>query len=117
MECIELKKMVFYAYHGVLGQERIVGNTYSVDLKLFFDMSKAIESDRIEDTINYAEVYGLVKEEMAIPSNLIEHIAGRIIRKIKQKYPVVLKIKIRLAKMNPPIAGEIQEAAVTLTGS
>ena len=115
MECIELKKMIFYAHHGVMEQERIVGNNYRMDLKLFLDLSKAIESDKIEDTVNYADIFGITKEEMAIPSHLLEHIAGRIIRKIKQKYPDIQKIIIRLAKINPPIEGEIQEAAVIIT--
>ena len=115
MECIELKKMLFYAYHGVMEQERIVGNTYRVDLKLFLDLSKSIRSDNLEDTINYADIFNLVGEEMNISSQLIEHVAGRIVQKIKQKYPTVSKIKIRLAKMNPPVQGEVQEAAVIIS--
>jgi len=115
MEYIELKKMIFHAYHGIMEQEQIVGNTYRVDLRLFLDLSKAIESDRIEDTLNYADVFDLVKEEMAIPSQLLEHVAGRIVKKIKIKHPNILKVKIRLAKIKPPIEGEIQEAAIIIS--
>ena len=116
MECIELKKMIVHAYHGVMEQERIVGNNYRIDLKLFLDLSKAMGSDRLEDTLNYADVCSLVKEEMAIPSQLIEHAAGRILRKIKQNYPNISKMTIRLAKIKPPIDGEqLQEAAVIIT--
>jgi len=114
MECIELKKMIFHAYHGVTEQERIDGNIFRVDLKLFLDLSKAIESDRLEDTLNYADVYKIIKEEMLIPSHLLEHIAGRIVRKIKLNYPDISKINLRLAKNNPPIEGEIREAAVII---
>jgi len=114
MECIELKKLILHAYHGVTEQERIVGNNYRIDLKLFLDLSKAMESDTLEDTLDYADIFGLVKEEMTLPSHLIEHIAGRIVRKIKEKYPNISKVKIRLAKINPPIEGEVQEAAVTI---
>jgi len=114
MECIELKKLMFYAYHGVMEQERIIGNSYRIDLKLFLDLSKAIKSDNIEDTVNYADIFSLIKEEMAIPSHLLEHVAGRIIRKIKQAYPNISKIRIRLAKINPPIQGEVQAAAVII---
>jgi len=115
MEYIELKEMIFHAYHGVMEQERIAGNTYRVDLKLFLDLSKAIESDRIEDTLNYADIFNLVKEEMAIPSQLLEHVAGRIVRKIKIEHPDISKVEIRLAKINPPIAGEVKEAAVVIS--
>ena len=106
--------MIFHAYHGVLEEERIVGNTFSIDLKIYLDLSKAIESDKLEDTINYADIYSLIKEEMIITSNLLEHVAGRIIRKIRQEYLHISKINIRLAKKNPPIDGEIQEAAVVI---
>jgi len=114
MECIGLKKMLFHAYHGVMEQERTVGNTYQVDLKLFLDLSKAIRTDNLDDTVNYADIFSLVKEEMAIPSRLIEHVAGRIIQKIRERYTHISKIKIRLAKIHPPIQGEIQEAAVII---
>jgi len=114
MECIELKKMLFHAYHGATNQERIVGNTYRVDLKLFLDLSKAIESDNLDDTLNYADIFNLVKEEMTIPSCLIEHVTRRIVQKIKEQYPRISKIKIRLAKINPPVDGEMKEAAIII---
>jgi len=115
MECIELKKMLFHAYHGVMKQELIVGNTFQVDLKLFLDLSQAVQTDNLEDTVNYADIFNLVKEEMATPSHLLEHIAGRIVQKIKQKYPAISKITIRLAKLNPPVQGEVQEAAIIIS--
>jgi len=115
MECIELNKMIFHAFHGVMEQERIVGNIFRIDLKLYLDLSKAMESDRLEDTLNYVDIYNTVKEEMLIPSHLLEHVAGRIIRKIKQNHPYISKINIRLAKINPPIEGEIHEAAVIIS--
>ena len=114
MECIELKKMFFHSYHGVTDQERIVGNAYRVDLKLFLDLSKAIESDKLNDTLNYADIFYLIKDEMNIPSDLIEHITGRIVRKIKERYPQITKIKIRLTKINPPVEGEMKEAAIII---
>ena len=114
MESIELKKMIFHAYHGVLEQEQISGNTFHVDLKLFLNLDKAILTDNLNDTLNYANVFDLVKKEMAIPSHLLEHAAGRIIQKIRQAYPFIQKIEIRLAKLNPPVEGEIGEAAVRI---
>jgi len=115
MECIELKKLNFHAFHGVSEQERIVGNNYQIDLTLILDLSKAIESDNIDDTLNYADIFSLTKKEMAIPSYLLEHVAGRIVRKIKEKYPNISEITIRLAKINPPVEGELQEAAVIIS--
>jgi len=114
MQYIELKGITFHAYHGVLQQERVVGNSYSIDLKLYFDFTQASESDNLDDTINYASVYEIVKTEMKTPSNLIEHAAKRIIKEIKYKFPQIKEIEIRLAKKNPPIGGDIQEVAVII---
>ncbi|GHS93867.1 7,8-dihydroneopterin aldolase [Bacteroidia bacterium] len=114
MDCIELKNMVFHARHGVLEQEKKVGNTFTVSLKLYLDLSIAGQSDHLKDTLNYAEVFEIVKKEMAVPSNLLEHAASRIIQAIKQAFPQIVKIQIRLAKMRPPVNGEMGEAVVVI---
>ena len=114
MQCIELRRMTFLAYHGILEQEKKVGNTFIVDLKIYFDFQKAMLTDNLNDTINYASVYEFVKQEMEIPSQLIEHAAGRIIQRLQKEFPIIEQIKIRLAKKNPPFGGDIKEAAVIL---
>ena len=111
---IRLNTMKFYAFHGIMEQEKKVGNIFIVNLELFTDLSKASETDELSDTINYAEIYDIVKTEMEIPSNLLEHVAGRILRKIKQQFPVIEKIEICLAKERPPVGGEVESAAVVM---
>lgn len=111
---IELKAMKFYAYHGVADQERRVGNTFVVDLTLTAPLEKAIQSDNLDETINYATVYQLVKEEMALPSQLLEHVAGRILFRIKQQFPQTEEIELKVAKLNPPFGGDVYSAAVIL---
>ena len=76
---IELDSMNFYAFHGVAPQERTVGNTFIVDLLLTADVEAATVSDNLDDTINYAEVYAVVKQEMDRPSLLLEAVSGRIV--------------------------------------
>lgn len=115
MDHIELKQMNFYAYHGVSAQERTVGNTYTVDLRFGLDLRPAALSDSLSDTVNYASVYAAVREEMLIPSNLIEHVAGRILARLRRDFPLILTLEIRLAKRNPPFGGDIREAAVILS--
>ena len=114
IQFVELKGMSFYAYHGVMEQEQKVGNTYTVDLELYVDLSRAVQTDNLEDTVNYAVVYEIVKKEMKIRSQLLEHVAGRIINRIKQNFSEITTVKIRLAKLNPPISGDIKEAAVVI---
>ena len=114
MSWIELKGMIFHAFHGVSAQERKVGTVYTVDLKFELDIQKAAETDHLSDTVNYASIYAIVKEEMAIPSNLIEHVALRIVQHIQTDFPQIKTVEIRLAKQNPPFGGDIREVAVVI---
>ena len=75
---IILDGMKFYSFHGVMPQENTVGAEYKVSLDIETDFSTAAETDSLEGTINYAEIYEAVKHEMSIPSKLLEHLAYRI---------------------------------------
>lgn len=108
--------MRFFAYHGVLEHETIYGNHFSVTLRFSADLSKACFSDDVADTINYAEVYDLVKEEMAIPSKLIENAAYRILKRVKESFPQIDRIEVELSKQNPPVSGQMDQSTVIISG-
>lgn len=112
---IELASMNFYAYHGVMPQERQVGNRFIVDLTLTAPLMNAVESDDLNDTINYATVYEIVKQEMEIPSRLIEYAAGRILKSLKASFPQLTGIELKLSKLNPPFGADIYSASVLLS--
>ena len=109
---IFLDTLRFYAYHGVCPQEKVVGNEYTVSLRLKVDISKAMNSDSVDDTVNYAEVYERIKAEMAIPSQLIEHVANRIIQRLFKDFPTIEQIALKLSKRNPPMRADIDAAAI-----
>ena len=114
---IELKNMHFFAYHGVLEHEALHGNNFSVTLRFSSDLSEACISDDVADTVDYAEVYDLIKKEMAKPSQLIENVAYRILRRVKEMFPGIARIEVELAKMNPPVAGKMDCATVIISES
>ena len=87
---IELDSMNFYAFHGVAPQERTVGNPFIVDLLLTADVEAATVSDNLDDTINYAEVYAVVKQEMDRPSLLLEAVAGRIVADLHKEFSRIM---------------------------
>lgn len=111
---IELDSMNFYAFHGVAPQERTVGNTFIVDLLLTADVEAATVSDNLDDTINYAEVYAVVKQEMDRPSLLLEAVAGRIVAALHKEFFRIMKVRVKVAKLNPPFGGDVRSAAVIL---
>lgn len=111
---ILLENMIFFAYHGVLPQENAAGNTFVVNIKLESDLSEAATSDNLDDTINYAQVYEVIKQEMNIPSCLLEHVAGRIIKALRKRFPKLGVIELKLSKKAPPIVGQIEQASVII---
>ncbi len=112
---IKLKNMRFFAYHGVLPQEKAIGNHFIVNIEFYADVSKSFETDNVNDTVNYASVYELAKAEMAIPSDLIEHVAGRIFNKIKADFPQISALKVSVSKLNPPVSGEVEASEVVVS--
>ena len=111
---IELEGMEFKAYHGCLEQEKIRGNVFIVDFKGSLDLSAAAESDNLNDTLNYGEIYEIVAEEMSIPSELLENVAGRIVKAIEKKFPQLVEFSVRVSKKRPPVEGIAQWSRVTL---
>jgi dihydroneopterin aldolase len=111
---IEIEGMEFYSFHGHYPVEQEVGNKFLIDLVLDADLGKASQTDNLEDTINYQQVYEIVKKEMEINSHLLEHIAGRILNQLHQAFDSLIKTKIKISKMNPPLGGQIQKVSVVM---
>lgn len=109
---IYLRNVRFHAFHGVLPQEGIVGNDYLVNLVLDYDFSSAMKTDDIQGTLNYAEVYQKVREEMAVPSKLLEHVAGRIAHRLFSDFPEIQKLQLSITKVNPPMGADSDGAGV-----
>lgn len=109
---IYLRNVRFHAFHGVLPQEGIVGNDYLVNLVLDYDFSSAMKTDDLQGTLNYAEVYQTVREEMAVPSKLLEHVAGRIAHRLFSDFPEIQKLQLSITKVNPPMGADSDGAGV-----
>ena len=114
---IILKDIRLYAYHGVYEQERQTGDYYTVNLRLKFDFTAALTSDDIADTANYAEAYDIIREEMKSPSLLIEHVAGRICRRLEEHFAGAEEIRLSILKENPPMGAECGGAGIEITKS
>ncbi len=114
---IEINSLKLQAHHGVFRQETTVGNTFEVTLSIDIDLKpEAYISDSLDGTINYARIIDIVKQEMAIPSSLLENVAYRIKKQILEAYPNTLSGAIRIAKLLPPISNiEIESVAVRIS--
>ena len=111
---ISLRNIRFHAFHGVMPQERRVGGDFLVNLRVGYPLEQAMQSDEVGDTLNYATLYEVVKTEMMQPSNLLEHVAGRIADAIAERFPQVTSIDLALTKQNPPMGADCDGAGVEI---
>ena len=107
-----LKDVRFHAFHGVLPQEKEVGQDFLVSIRCAMDMSSAMNHDMLEVALDYGVLYQLVKQEMDIPSQLVEHVAGRIGKTVFDHFQQVTAVDITITKLNPPLGADSVGAGV-----
>jgi len=113
-DIVSLEGMEFYAFHGFYEEEREKGNDFVVDVHVTTDFAIASEHDDLEGTVNYEAVYAITKEEMAIPTKLLERVAQRILDRLFDAFSKVSTIEISVAKKNPPVGGQVKQSRITM---
>ncbi len=111
---VKLETMRFYASHGCYETEQRVGGRFSVDLSYSYNAAGVIATDNIEKAVSYLDIYAITAQEMAIPSATIEHVAKRIIAKLMSEFAAIKFVEISVAKITPPLGGDIERVSVTL---
>ncbi|GHT72212.1 7,8-dihydroneopterin aldolase [Bacteroidia bacterium] len=106
--------MNFFAHHGCFAEEQSIGTHFVVDVSIEADILQAAKSDDIEQTVNYMSVYQQIKLEMAVSSHLIENVAYRIAKKILTQFLQAQNVTVKVAKLNPPLGGQVQQSSATV---
>ena len=115
MGTIMLKNIRCYSFHGCLKEETVIGSKYRVDLSVKADLKKSAKTDQLKDTVDYVLLNRVVKDEMNVPSKLLENVAHRIIASVFKVEPRVKKCSVQITKLNPPINGDAVGVSVKLT--
>jgi dihydroneopterin aldolase len=110
-----LENMEFYAHHGHFEEEQIIGGRFSVDLMIETDLTQAAETDDLNDAIDYSRIYELVKAEMEKPSQLVEHVARRIVDATYSASDKITRVTATVSKLNPAIGGNMKKFSVVYT--
>jgi dihydroneopterin aldolase len=115
MGIIQVNNIKLYAFHGCLDEEAKIGSEYSVDVEIKANLKKSSKTDELADTVDYVHLNRIVKEEMAIRAKLLEEVAQRILDRIFKEILMVKKANVSVAKINPPIGGNVEEVVIILT--
>ena len=109
---VALEGLEFHAYHGVYPHERSSGNKFEVDITVETEFQEAAFQDDLSGTINYEDLYTLVKAEMNKPSKLLETVGHAIAEKILRAFDSAISVEVKISKFNPPIGGVCKKASV-----
>ncbi len=115
MTTIALEGMHFHAFHGYYEEEQIIGNHFIVDAYVSLVVNAAGSTDELGQTVNYETIYLICQAEMKKPSKLLEKLAQGIAERIKGFFDQVGIVKIRIRKLNPPLAGRVESAYVEVS--
>jgi 7,8-dihydroneopterin aldolase/epimerase/oxygenase len=116
MDKIFVNQMEFYGYHGVFPEETKLGQRFAVDLMVLVDLRKAGESDDLDYSVNYGELYRVCKEVVeGKPYKLVEAVAEKIAEIVLTQFTLVTEVTIRVIKPDPPIPGHYRSVAVEIT--
>jgi dihydroneopterin aldolase len=114
---VSLEGLEFHAYHGVYAHERSSGNKFEVDIFVETDFDDSAFRDELTGTLNYEDLYAVVKTEMEKPSKLLETVAHSIAQKALNTFEAALAVEVKISKFNPPIGGVCKKASVVVTKS
>ncbi len=114
---VALEGLEFHAYHGVYPHERSSGNKFEVDIVVETEFESSAFEDDLSGTINYEDLYSIVKTEMEKPSKLLETVAHAISKQVLSAFPNAVKVDVSISKFNPPIGGVCKKASVVVTKS
>ena len=112
---IKLNNIRVYANHGCLTEEGKIGSDYRVDIEIHASLEKSSVTDKLDDTVDYVHLNKIVKEEMAIRSQLLEHVAQRIIDRIFKELEMVILAEVAVSKINPPLGGDVENVTIILS--
>ncbi|MGB0897119.1 MAG: dihydroneopterin aldolase [Flavobacteriaceae bacterium] len=115
MGIIKVENIKLYAFHGCLDEEARIGSEYSVDVKVHANLATSSLSDNLKDTVDYVLLNKIVADEMAIRSQLLEHVAQRILDSIFKQSALVNYAEVAVSKLNPPIGGNVEKVTIVLS--
>ena len=99
---IHLHKLRFHAFHGIYAEEKVLGGEFEVNLQVHYSPAATVVTD-LNQTVNYALLYELVKKEMETPCPILETFVTRLATDILAQFSIVELVDISITKLRPPV--------------
>ncbi|CAN6459838.1 unnamed protein product [Victoria cruziana] len=110
-----LRGLTFHGFHGVLEEEKKLGQKFLVDIDAYMELQKAGDTDNLADSVSYADIYNLAREVVEGPSfNLLESVATKIVKDIFASYQQISAVRVRVAKPHVAVKGPVEYLGVEI---
>ena len=113
---IEVNGMRVWAHHGCMEEEAIIGQEYRIDVTIWADLGPSAATDDLDKTVDYVDVYRIVKREMGVRSKLVEQVCDRIVKGLRAELPLAQSVEVKVTKFQPPISGDCDHISVVMQG-
>ena len=110
---VAIRGAEFYAYHGFYEEERKAGNTFIIDSEVTLK-SFDTNNDNILDTVNYEQLYTIIRQEMSNTQKLLETVVFNIIQRFKSELPNILSARVKMEKIAPQLGGKVAKSVVEM---
>ena len=111
---IHVNGLRFWAHHGCMEEEAIIGQEYRVDVTLWVNLAPSAATDDLSQTVDYTDVHHIVKREMGVRSKLVEQVCQRIVAGLREELPLAEAVEVKVTKFQPPIGGDCAHNAVVM---
>ena len=111
---IIIRDVKTYAFHGCLPAEKKIGGVYKTTIWIDGDFTESEKEDDLTKTVDYEKVTSLILDEMKQSSDLIEHVARRILNKTLSTFSNIKKLKVKIVKIKPPVSADIPQVEYIL---
>ena len=102
MITIQLHDVSIHAFHGIYEGEEKTGNPYVINLDVTYD-EKNSDFKNGAATIDYVDLYGIVKQYMEIREGLLEKVCEAIVAAVKSRFPFINEVNLSIHKLQAPI--------------
>ncbi len=115
-DTIFINGVLVHAHHGVMEHEAEVGQRFVIDLRLTIDLAESSRTDRLADTVSYADVVRAATAAFAGQNyRLLERAAGAVAEAVLAAFPRVSSVTVTVHKPHAPIAAIFNDVGVILT--
>ena len=102
-----------FANHGLFEEENKLGQKFIFDIECDLNYKKAMISDEMIDSISYADIAEVVvKTATTNTFNLLERLAGEILKNIFTEFPQIENINLKINKPGAPIKYHFEKCGV-----